>query len=513
MHLTRFILKIPVLLTLLVCMSMSAYGQAVSYTNYEFSLGVYLGKTNYWGDYNGGLLGSGVTYGDNITTPQSIFGSDVNFGVAAWIPIGWGFSLRPNAEFGSLIYSIPDPDPNFAYNMNTPYQLYGAHLQYDIKFGKFVPYLAAGYEYLSYKTPAQNLTNPIFAKSSTLEPFQNASSAAIPVTLGFSYHFSQFASIFMESSLRFTQTNTLDNFAPESSTFPVSNDMIFSYQGGLRLKVFSIVRLLMQAPKPKPAAKFFVDMPIIEWVPPTPDLLPIPSKDDLSNEAFLAQLNRARDSNRRGGVPAVPAVVVPPPIAVVTPPVPSPKVEQPKPEPPKPKRTEPIKIVEPESRNFDASAELNKIEEIKKQREQMTIKRKNTTPGDNIAFVEGDENRNILNWDPYIPVVMDNPIDFPMDLAEQIKVWPVAQEGYYVQVYATVGPRYAIRNYKRTIDALKKSGLLEDPERQVVIIQRKQFLEIRIGAFNSYEDTIEIMEYMQGTYFDSFSVLYLPDQQ
>jgi len=227
----------------------------------------------------------------------------------------------------------------------------------------------------------------------------------------------------------------------------------------------------------------------------------------------LAQLNRSRDQNGRLNGP-MPSVVLPVPVPVVPVPIPSPPIAKaPEPVVVKPKRTEPIKIVEPENREFDTGAELNRIEEIKKQREQITIKRQNTSQGDNINFVEGDENRNILNWDPYIPVIMNNPIDFPMEIAEQIKVWPVAQEGYYVQVYATVGPRYAVRNYKKTITALKNSGLLEDPERQVVIIQRKQFLEIRIGAFNSYEDTIEIMEYMQGTYFDSFSVLYLPDQQ
>lgn len=512
MFLTK-VFKSSLLVTIfLMCAAGKLFGQAVSVSNYEFSIGVYLGVPNYWGDYNGGLLGSGASYRESGTTPQSIFGSDVNFGLAAWIPIGWDFSLRPNMEFGTLTYSIPEP--TYTYNMSTPYQLYGAHLQYDMKFlgSTFVPYIGTGYEYLKFKVPAQNI-DPEFIVASTLESFQDATSSTIPVTFGFTYHFSQFSSIFMESTLRFTSTNTLDNFQPESSTFSLQNDAIFSIQGGLRVKIFSIVRLMMNAPKPKPAAKFFVDMPIVSWVPPTPELLPIPSDDDLRSDAFLAQLNRTRDQNGRLSGP-MPSVVLPVPIPAVPVPIPSPPIAKaPEPVVVKPKRTEPIKIVEPENREFDTGAELNRIEEIKKQREQITIKRQNTSQGDNINFVEGDENRNILNWDPYIPVIMNNPIDFPMEIAEQIKVWPVAQEGYYVQVYATVGPRYAVRNYKKTITALKNSGLLEDPERQVVIIQRKQFLEIRIGAFNSYEDTIEIMEYMQGTYFDSFSVLYLPDQQ
>jgi len=363
----------------------SLFGQAVSISNYEFSIGVYLGVPNYWGDYNGGLLGSGASYRESGTTPQSIFGSDVNFGLAAWVPIGWNFSLRPNMEFGTLTYSIPEP--SYTYNMSTPYQLYGANLQYDLNWGsRFVPYFGIGYEYLKFNVPAQNI-DPEFIVASTLESFQSATSSTIPITLGFTYHFSQFSSIFMESTLRITSTNTLDNYQPENSNFSMQNDAIFSIQGGLRVKVFSIVRLMMASPKPKPAAKFFIDMPLISWVPPTPDLLPIPSEADLSNDAFLAQLNRTRDQNGRLNAP-MPSVVLPVPVPAVPVPVPSPPITKaPEPKVEKPKRTEPIKIVEPENRVFDTSAELNKIEEIKKQREQITIKRENTSQGDNLNFV------------------------------------------------------------------------------------------------------------------------------
>lgn len=451
--------------------------QPVKISNYEFNLGIYVGRPNYWGDYNGGLMGKSYTY-RNGTTPSSTFGSDINYGVSGWLPLYWGFSFRPSLEYGTLTYSMND----IGYYMNTPYQIYSFGLQYDFDFETTItPYFSFGYDILVFKTPTSN-QDPEFNFNSPILPYQTGETTTIPFTLGFNYKLSELSSLFFETSIRFTASDYLDNFNPQDSQFGYQNDVIFSYQAGIRVKVIDVVRLLFSPPRPAPVVITSPGRPLTAWKSAQPNLLPIPSSLDLAKPVIAEPIAEATPVE-------VVAEPTPEPIAVATPSAPI-AVAVPF----------QIPVVDETNRVFDKKEELNKIDEIRKQKEADPI------PPQRNA-------KTTLNWDPTIPVILTKPTDIADNMDDEGFVTSTPPMGYYVQVFATVGPLTAIRNRKETIRVLEQSGLLEDPEKQVIIIKRKQFYEVRIGVFNTYENTLQVLKEMQGTYFDSFTLIYLPDNQ
>jgi hypothetical protein len=176
-----------------------------------------------------------------------------------------------------------------------------------------------------------------------------------------------------------------------------------------------------------------------------------------------------------------------PPVAVVTP-VPTPDPE------PEPEPVRPMPVVQPENRQFDEEKELERIREIQEERRQMFIDRGETPPAK----------------DPYVPVIMIRPKPISSEIIVDGFVTSSPPPGYYVQVFATVGPITAQRNRRTTMDIL--ADVLESPGRQVIITKRKQFYEVRIGVFDTYDDTIQVLERVQGTYLDAYTLIYLRDQ-
>lgn len=448
----------------------TAKAQQIRTKTYEFNLGFSVGRPAYWGDYNAGLMGSGLPY-INGTTPQQTFGNDISYGVQAWIPLSWGFSLRPGFEYGNLSYSIPDPiDP---YNMQTPYRLFSVQLQYELDFGAaFTPYVSFGYDALSFKTPMQSAI-PDFILNSSLLPYQTGTASSYPITVGFNYDLGELSALFVESTLRITSTDLLDNFTPAQSNFSLKNDAIFSYQAGLRVKVIHIIRLLFDNPKPQPLRRFSHEPVQVSWKPNLPTLQSIPQR--LADPVVTEPIAEAESEPE-----PEPEVTIPEPIVPVVP--------------------APIPAVEPDNRVFDRDAELKKIEELRRQKEAETEEPEEKKPSN-------------LNWDPRIPVIQTKASTIPEEILENGFVTDSAPEGYYVQVFATVGPITASRVRKQIIIETQKQNLLADPERQVVIMKRKKFYEVRIGVFDSYEHTLRVLEAMQGIYFDSYSLIYLPDNQ
>ncbi|TNE70915.1 hypothetical protein EP331_10690 [bacterium] len=440
-----------------------AIAQLIQTKSYEFNMGFYLGRPAYWGDYNGGLFGSETAYSTG-STPQKTFGTDISFGAVAWIPIKWGFSLRPSIEYGSLNYVIND-NVFQPYFMKTPYRTMAVALQYDLDLGGFTPYLSSGIESLKFTVPVQN-EMPEFQFDSPIQAYQRDQAISIPVTLGFNLDVGTFSSIFLESTMRFTETDLLDNYTPNDSKFSFKNDMIFSWQAGIRVQVINVIKLLFNPAKPQKLAQYTVPQVTVKWEPNLPELAQLPSKNPIT-EPIAEVETEATNTNASIPTPTVPA---------------------------------PIPVVDISTRVFDRDAELKKMEELQKQKEAEPV---NTEP----------KPKSNLNWDPTIPIIQTKTSTVPDEIPENGFVEDSAPEGYYVQVFATVGPITSSRVRKQIIEEAKRQNLLADPEKQIMIMKRKQFYEVRIGVFDSYEQTLRVLEAMQGIYFDSYSLIYLPDNQ
>lgn len=462
--------------------SLPVLAQPVKVKNYEFNLGFYVGRPTLWGDYNGGFFGQSYPYrsGD---TPQFNIGKDVNYGVTGWLPLRWGFSFRPAIENGTLTYGIDDIE----YKLNTPYRIYSFGFQYDVDFDSdFTPYLYFGYDVLKFTTPRRN-EDAEFILNSQKESYQAANTNSIPLTLGFTYDLGSLSSFFAEATFRFTQSDHLDNFAPEVSNFRFQNDMLFSYQAGLRVKVVDVIRLLFEPAKPQAVFAFTPSQPAMSLRAVHVDLMPLPQKTSLLPVS--------------PPITAVPKDSVPPETAPDEP-IAEAEISLPTPPLVTPPIIVPIPVVDETNRVFDRAEELKKMEELKKAKQEAE------------PTTQPEKNPNTtLTWDPTVPILQTKPTDIPTDIVKEGFVTSSPPEGYYVQVFATVGPITASRNRNTTIEILKKEGILADPDRQVVIIKRKQFYEVRIGVFENYENTLQVLKTMQGTYFDSYTLIYLPDNQ
>ena len=467
-------LKTPFLLLFLVLsLSNQVIAQPVDVKNYELNAGFYVGRPTYWGDYNGGLLGSNYNY-RNGATPGSNFSGDVSYGMSIWLPIKWGISYRQNIEMGTLSYSIPDVE----YYMNTPYQIYSFNLQYDLDLeSTFNPYFTIGYDYLAFKTPIPN-PDPEFISTSNKVGYQDGTSSTIPLTLGLNIKLGRLSTLFIESSLRLSTTDVLDNFRPDDSNFAFENDVIFSYQVGLRVKVIDVVKLLFKPSKAKPFNVLPPSKPYISSRFDAPELRPIPSKIDAT---IIQTEEPVTEAEPTPEIAELLPEVSPPPVPV------------------------PIPVVDLTNRTFNKEDELKKLEEIKKEREEA----KKSKPEDEPVPNE----KSSLSWDPTIPILQENVSQIPDEIVDNGLVLDTPPPGYYVQVYATVGPITSSRVRQITIDVLKESGILENPDKQVFVMKRKQFYEIRIGVFDTYQNTLDVLRVMQGTYFDSYTLIYLPDNQ
>lgn len=463
-------LKYLYLTILIVLTTQISSAQNVKVSSYELGLGFYVGSPIIWGDYNAGLLGTGYTYQGGDVTPNFIVGSDNNYGVSLWFPLFNKFTARLGYESGTLSYQIPNIIPNTNYNQFTPYSVLSFNLQYDFSKEAFLnPYLSVGFESFSYKTPLQNDFLPDMNIYSTLDPYQDAQTTSIPITLGFNVPLGDISTFFAEANFRMTNSDVLDNFTPDDSPSSFGNDVVFSYQAGIRVQVISFVRLFFNTKKPAKVKPFSTSRPSYLAKIPSPKLIDFPKIDTLETPDYVTDVIEDSSSTVELDVS-----------------VPSPTPA-------------PIPIVNLEEREFDPQEELKKVEEIRKQAESEPEPIKN-------------ENSN-LDWDPRIPVIQTKSSLIPDEILDNGFAIANPPEGYYVQVFATVGPKTATRARQMTIDALMRTSLLQDPEQQVIVTKRKQFYEVRIGVFDKYDQTLRVLEYMQGIFFDSYTLIYLPDDQ
>lgn len=439
-------------------LSTSLHAQDQDYKRLNFQLGFYAGPVNYIGDYNNWLFGSPYTYGDQ-KTPQTWNSGELDFGVWGKVMIKPFLFLRANAQFGSLTYSIDDLN----YDMQTPYSMLGLGVELQAFPEKnFRPYIGSGYNFLSFKTPPPN---------SQLVPGvalgQKVQSYSIPITVGANIQLSNYTTLFLESSLNLTGSDQMDNFVQPASTTKsmFENDAFISYRVGIGVSIVDLIRLKFGKRDVQKAQRVEITTAPTMATLQAPILDPEPLVPEDSLEATRRRLYPDRYEE---------------PVARI-----------------KPDTTGGvIPVVDPENRKFEPKAAVDDAERMMEELEEK------------IAAGEVDDPQKAR---ARIPRVRIKPDPIPVEMTDKGVVTNDPPEGYYVQVYASVGPISAQRARNMAMDELR--GIVQAPEHQVIVTKRKQFYEVRIGVFDSYDDTIGVLEAVQGTFFDAYTLIFIPEER
>ncbi|MCC5933272.1 MAG: outer membrane beta-barrel protein [Balneolales bacterium] len=82
----------------------------------------------------------------------------------------------------------------------------------------------------------------------------------------------------------------------------------------------------------------------------------------------------------------------------------------------------------------------------------------------------------------------------------------VLADGHYVQVFAGLTLEQAQRVRQTMISQLQ--GVVDNPAQMVLITQRRQFYEVRVGVFNRFPETANVLRTAQGTFSDAFVVTF-----
>jgi hypothetical protein len=436
--------------------------QVKDYNRYNIQLGFYAGPVNYIGDYNAWVLGSPYTYNGDQETPQTWNTGDLDFGVWTKVMLKQFLYVRANAQFGSLTYNIDDLN----YNMQTPYSMFG--LGVELKAwpnGKVRPYLGAGFNLLNFKSPPRNL-NVGFSQFSQLELGQQLQSYAVPVTLGLEFQLSDYTTLFFETAFHYTGSDQLDNFTPDASQTDalLSTDAMLSYRAGIGVAIVDLIRLKFGNRDVQPTARITMPapQPMAQLEPSRLEPEPLVPEDSL-------------EATRRRLYPERYAGQVPPDTTQ--------------------DEDAPIPVVDPENNNFEPEQAVEEAEQMMEELEER------------IAAGEVDDPERAR---ARIPRVIIKPDPMSVEMTEEGVVTSDPPAGYYVQVYASVGPISAQRARNMAMDELE--GIVQSPERQVIITKRKQFYEVRIGVFDSYDDTIGVLEAIEGTFFDAYTLIFTPEE-
>ncbi len=75
-------------------------------------------------------------------------------------------------------------------------------------------------------------------------------------------------------------------------------------------------------------------------------------------------------------------------------------------------------------------------------------------------------------------------------------------DGHYVQIYAALSLSDAQRVRQNAISMI--DGMFDNAGDMVLITQRRSFYEVRIGVFDSFSDTVNVLRTAQNTYDDAF---------
>lgn len=454
----RFI-KLLFLLTLLLSTA-TINAQPIKFSVEEIGVGFFGGSTGYVGDLNGSIIGSGLTFDDSLETSNSFLTGNQSLGVHAYYALSPNIELRGSFKVGSYAYEDKDLDIKFKSIYNT----LGVGLMYHSRWSQyFDPYASLGVEAFSYDIPdaTRFTSDPQTGKQFVF---------SAPISLGLQVGLTESAALFAEMNYHYVFSDDLDNVSASSnqSGSVFSNDGLLTFNVGLRAQLIEIINIVY------------------------------PDFSSGSTRAYQPRSIAFEKEETDWPLASVPSFALPEedrpeePIAEA-----EPEEEKPEPEVVTPPEPEPIAVVDPENRDFDREEALEKVEELKKKSQEEPENR------------EPIDERSTLTWDPTVPVILTRPSPIPDDIVENGFTTDFPPEGYYVQVFATVGPITAQRARQMTIDTME--GILENPERQTVIVKRDRFYEVRIGVFDTYDDTYEVLKAAQGTFFDAYTLIYIPD--
>lgn len=509
----------------------SGYSQTFITNSQEIRLGFYGGRGGYFGEYNPGPFGNPFVYGFEETEIASgtRFGEN-NFGGWIKLPLNNTFSVLVRADFGSITYQ----DAVLQYRMAGNFSGFGASLEIN-PFKAFLiqPYLTAGAGTMRYATPPPIPDSDLQQYSP--DAFNKKSSAIyFPVSVGVSYPFSDRTSFFMEYGFNVTNADNLDNLALPAAVngATLGNDAFGGVRVGMQvalLKVFNLRRNKRSVRRPVYPEAMQLDATQVEREKLRPLKL-VPA------DTLMMYYAANKEESDKTKALAATKKQIPDPVPAVVTPVPVPV------KPPLDLTPKKVAVAKPpEERVFKQEAEKEKVQQVTIDRQKARAEaraaeeaRKNAgvdaktdeSPAPEITsrptakpIASKKELKNVVDrtdptlytdeTDPFIPKVMIKPRAIPEEIIVDGFVTRDPPVGYYVQVYATIGPISAQRNRQQTIDLLKE--VLEDAELQVIITQRRQFYEVRIGVFDSYDDTVQVLEQVLGTYYDAYTLIYLTD--
>ena len=89
---------------------------------------------------------------------------------------------------------------------------------------------------------------------------------------------------------------------------------------------------------------------------------------------------------------------------------------------------------------------------------------------------------------------------------DEVGLTQALPDGHYVQIFAALNMETAKRVYDDAVAML--DGVVDNPSEMVLITQRRQFYEVRIGVFNRFPDTANALRTAQSRYSDAFVVTF-----
>lgn len=417
--------------------------------------GFYTGPVQYIGPYNPSVFGNPITYqtGDSDQDLQAVSetgltGGDVSFGGWSQIRLTSNFYLRGKLEFGSLVFE----DSGLNYQMRTPYRTLGAALKWlSFPRARLQPYLIAGIDRLRYTSPAPN-PHALFADYSPNQLGEGKRALAFPVSAGFNIRLSQRSKLFSEAAFTYTNTNQIDNFTPPAdlSDYSLGNDGMFSFRFGLSIELIRRSSLPIKQRELPPPGKSAFDPPshIIETDFTAADLVP--------PDSLIASRHRAGIYDR----PEEPAAMIDEEHA----------------------SDEHFDFGEGE---FDTQAERDFILQwLIRHREQTDEPVSELSRPAPISTAIPDDS-GILDTSP--------------------------PQGYYVQIYASLGESFARNAMQSAIEVLDE--LLDNPARHIFIYETGGIYRVRIGYYEEFIPTLSMLDVIQGTFVDAYILYYMPDDE
>lgn len=469
---------------------------------FNLRAGFYSGPVQYIGPLNPTYFGDPITYqfDDSEDEPEEfgtigLTGGDVTFGGWTQVRLTPNFYLRGKVEYGSLQYA----ENKLNLRMWTPYRSFGAAVKWLLApEAALQPYFIAGIDRLGFDSPMP-VDYPDFSEFSPNQFGQSQDALAFPVSGGFNIRLGDRTSFFTEATFTYTNTDRLDNFTPPSdvSNYSLDNNAMFSLRFGLSVELAHRSSLSIrrdEIPQPEPIAFDPPELQLEETEFITSNLVP--------EDSLIA--SRQREAPVQPDRPHIVEGV---------------EEEIVEPDP-----------FDPQIEEFDAELELQFINQwvARMETDRPIIPRE---PEEFVEiFAEADpiefdipefdyeaENAFIEDWrqqhsepDVEFADLFEQPIPFESGfLDERGLLTHTAQEGYYVQVYASVVESYAEDARQTTIEEL--SDLLETPDRQVFIYRQNDMLKVRVGKFEGYSRTLLVHDIIEGTFIDAFILYYEPE--